>query len=474
MADTNTYPASNVKVGAFDASNFVSLNSALFKDDVYPEILKRNGYGELIFDILELSEATYDMKQRSTRVLEMGQMERVVTVGTGGIAVGAAGAAATFTLDTSDQDSAGGIPVQVNDTVIIDGTFQASGEDKEYVITAISGATPPVITLTPLSGAAASVPADIDTAIPAGTKLTIASDKHGYGTGQPDGAYDVIYYRDYEAEITKTTHAVEGGVDALEWWAMPRKSGGNGVMFRGQEILEFKHNKKLDGKLFFSEPNENTANLTATSTFGGTNALPSTKGIWNWATEVGQNFGYSGAWSMADFYDMKDILRAQNVTTNELMFMYGTNLGRQIEESNLDWIREYSGGTDLYKNANSLGVNIKNVEVNGLMFGLKEMKSFANPTRWGNNSLSFADRGLVIPIGAEAVTIDGQSTVKPTIMMGYLKNNGVDRTRKFGYLKGMDQGGDVASDVDASKVFLLSEHATIVHRPNQFIRVKPV
>lgn len=469
MGQVASNPSSYTFVQAYNEYGWKSLNdSTLLKPQVYNEILLQNGGGERMLDFLRLmKDGEYSMSRRSLDIISEGQRERVLT-STNAISVGTAGAQISFTVTPDNSGTINGIWVQVGDTIIIPGDYQTDGEDHEYYVDGVTGTATKTITATPLNSSGR-----IGTEVPIGTEFVVGGNKNGWGTGQPEGKVDVKQKRTYYAELSKASIEIEGGIDALEWWVEKGQDGKNSVMFESQANLEFDLDRQLDFKLFFSELNTNS--ISVASQAGGSNLLPSTKGLWQHGKDEGMSQTYGGAYTVSYMYDLKDFLRSKNVTSRDLMYGYGTDLGRQIHEAVKDEIREYSGGTDLFKKADTYGFDVKYINVNGMNIALKEFDSFSNPTKFGNNNLKYRQNGIVMPIGTEKVSVNGKSSVKPMIMMGYARNNGVDRSRVLRFIDGMTGSTGMASNQnDVASLNALSEHTTIVTHPEQLILIEKV
>lgn len=265
----------------------------------------------------------------------------------------------------------------------------------------------------------------------------------------------------------------EGGIQALKWKQIKTDSGINSVWMEGQGLAESYHSKKIDDAIFLGEINDN-ALLTEASQFGGTGKRLASKGLWNWGEEAGQELLYPGTWDYTQLYDFKDLIISQNVVAREILFMMGSDLLRQVEEANLDYIKEFSGGSDLFRTANEIGVGIKFFMGNGFLFQFQEIRSFANPLRWGNKDYEFSKYGIMIPNNTETVTVEGRTERHPNIVLGFLNWGGEDRTRIVRVVDGMSGRSTVATNqYDGSNLWMLTEMCPLVFRPNQIVLVKP-
>lgn len=467
-----TYPDTNVKVSQFNFANWASLFDARFDEGFLKEV-NRYGLGSYYFDFLKMANQTTSVTTREPKVFEKLEWENTVTSGTiiDVATYGGAGDDLVWDIDASDIDAAGNIPVQVGDGIVVARAYQVPNQDRIYVITDITTNT---VTMSPLSQAGTTITASqIDVDIPASTVFKIHSTFYGPGTGQPTGKYDVRAQREYATQLIKTSMNYEGGIQALKWRQIKTDSGINSVWMEGQELAESYHTKKIDDAIFLGEHNDNAA-LTQASQFGGTNKRLATKGLWNWGEEAGQEQLYPGTWDYTQLYDYKDLIISQNVVAREIQFMYGTDLGRMVEESNLDYIKEFSGGSDLFQTANRIGVNIKFFQGNGFLFSFQEIKSFSNPQRYGNKDYEFTKYGIMLPNNSETVTVDGKTERHPNLVLGFLNWAGENRERIVRVVDGMSGRSNVATnEYDGSNLWMLTEMCTLVFRPNQIVLVKP-
>jgi hypothetical protein len=145
-----------------------------------------------------------------------------------------------------------------------------------------------------------------------------------------------------------------------------------------------------------------------------------------------------------------------------------------VEESNLDWVKSFSGGSDLFRTAFEIGIDVRSFKANGYHFLFQELRSFANPLRWGNKEYDFTKYGLMIPNGMETYEIDGKMERHPQLIIGYLNHAGEDRSRIVRLVDGLSGRETIATNqYDGSNLWMLSELATIFYRPNQIVRVLP-
>lgn len=469
MAAEN-FPQSNVRVGEYNAAQWSSIFDLRF-DEGYLQELNRYGIGSYFFDFLKLAGQMQAVTNRNPKVFERLEWESTVKIGAA-IAVGAAGADISIVVHADDQDAAGNVPIQVSDGIVIPAYYEATKQNRIYVIHTYNPGTF-TATASPLSADGTTITeSEIAIEVPTDIELKIHANFFGYGTGQPRGTYDAQVTREYPLTIIKTSMDYEGGIQAIKWRELKTDSGINSVWIEGQERAELQHSKKMDDAIFLGELNDN-ATLTQASNFGGTNKRASNIGLWNWGEQAGQELLYGGQWAMSNLYDYKDLALSQNLVANDIWFGLGTDLQRMVEEANLDWIREYSGGSDLFRTSSEIGVGIKYAHVNGYMFQFQEIKSFANPLRYGNKYYDFSKYGIMIPDAKQSVTIEGRTEYHPNISLGYLNHGGENRERVLRLVDGMTGRNQLAvNDIDGSHLYILSEFTPLVFRPNQIVLVK--
>jgi hypothetical protein len=200
-------------------------------------------------------------------------------------------------------------------------------------------------------------------------------------------------------------------------------------------------------------------------------------------SEDGTDHVYANAWSEGDFDSVKDIFRANGVVDQKAAFAAGPKLYTQVENAALQYIKEFSGGSDLVTAAGEVGFELKSFQKSGVTYTICELASFSNQNTFGANDQNYyAYAGMIIP-EAEVTLQDsegiynsmGQTGGKisiPNVAVGYLQNNGEDRKRIIKPLHGMSGlGADIAESYDRSRMLLLSEYALVANGVDQMIRV---
>src|SRR5690606_31496930 len=103
---------------------------------------------------------------------------------------------------------------------------------------------------------------------------------------------------------------------------------------------------------------------------------------------------YTAAYDKPCFEDIKPALQSQGVMTRNTTFFMGSELYRQIENTGLDFIKEFSGGSDFMKGLNEIGVAFKAVNFNGVYTTFKELPSLSDPTAYGADAFDDYFRAL--------------------------------------------------------------------------------
>ncbi len=468
--------------GQFDSANWVSLMESL--DIIQPEVrsglVKRTGMADTLFAMLDLAKMTIPVKSFKYRVYEQGDLDNAIIVGESGVTGGAgAGDLIYIHLDSGCLGNNGNLfPVAPDDGVLITSKFAARDvtpqggdptyerRDLVYVVTEVNKTTR-IVTAKPLDGKAV-----IKNTIPVGTLLKVHSYYGIRGGDQNRGIIFDLFKREYETQIIKTSFEYEGGVDVIEIIPILK----DGIMrqwIKGQEKAELVHNKKIDDALFISQLNTN--NLTGTSKHGNTNPYLSTMGLWDWAMEAGNIYTRSSTFSKEFFYDIKDYLRVNNITSTEVLCLMGGGFKGDLERLGLNLLGQYSGGTNLLT-VNKLGIDLQYMQFADLLFAFKTVASFDNPLRYGGDDSDFYNRALLYPVDTTYVTNSpyggGTPELSPTLLIGYLENNGISRRRVVRFIDGMTgREADAKNTWDVSGLYILTEFMSIVLAPNKLVPV---
>jgi hypothetical protein len=460
---SETIPVSGSKISAFNTESWVSKWNTRFDDGYIAEIF-REGSLSSIFDGLQLSGRTINLTNKNPKWFEILPWEKTVKIQSA-IGTGSSGATISLVVHTDHRDTAGNVPIQVGDGILIPGAYQTSRQDRIYVVDTYTAGTYTAV-CKPLNNAGTvETASQMSVSLPAGTELKIHSNYFAVGTGQPKGSDTTRAVKSTKTQIIKTSMTVEGGLTSLKWREVKNSEGKTGLWLEGQELAEMNHDKKIDDALLVNEANDN-ATLVGTSQAGGSNVITSGLGYWNSADLYGSDVNYtSGAFDMGVLADYKDIALAQLIVASEITWYVGTDALRDAQEGGLKFIQSYSGGSDLFIASDKIGSDIRYFVSNGFTFRVQELKSWGNPLRYGNKNYDFSKRGLFVPEMYGNVEMDGGSSKRvPQLMVGYLEG----RERVMSVQNGMTgrSNTNVVSQYDLDNMYMLTEMAPLAFRAN--------
>jgi len=187
---------------------------------------------------------------------------------------------------------------------------------------------------------------------------------------------------------------------------------------------------------------------------------------------------YTTAYQMSDFDDLKELLQSQGVVDRNMAFLMGSNLYKQIENSGLDFIKEFSGGTDLMKTLGEINVVFRAINKNGVYTTFKELPSLSDPTAYGAEAFNdyFKDLGVVIPeveVNVRGSLEDPAAVKIKSLVLGFKNYGSENRTRVVKTIPSMAGSGSIAVDsFDDSRGSMLSEFCLIALKVNQHIMVQ--
>lgn len=464
---------SNTVTSAF-AEDWRSIYDLEFPPQIWQQWYQKYGKGLGIFDLLAIAGQTFNVKSNSVTAFEEGSQVRPVKIN-GTIAImTSAGDAVTFYLDATEYNTDNDTYLRVGDTIVIPSEYM-SGIDTpaEFLVSVVGATAAATCTATPLNSSA-----QITTAVPDDTYLMVGATRYARGTGQPAGRSFGAYSRTFNTGISKETFTIEGGQVMQESYRSQIKGGGSGLWNRNQVASEFSLNSQLNSALLISD--ENTNALTQTSDQGKSNVVRSTTGLWNWLDLLGQELNYSVKFTLPDLYTAKELMRGQGVVDTEVLFGMGDKLSRSVETLGLEYIKEFSGGSDLMQGMQTIGIRPKAVIIGNVTFNFKEMAGFVNQNTFGTDADYWGNAGFMIPMAQVTVKssdiniagIEGGKLIIPNIALGYVNNNGENRTRIIQDVAGVNGLGLKAThDGDEVSVFYLTEYMLVAMQVNQMIRI---
>ena len=477
-------PMDSLTKGAAYNETWASLYSLVDKPQIWGELIPRYGYLPGLTDFLHHSGQVKDVKGQTITVFEKGILEKPVKLYSA-ISTGSAGENIEFYLAASEFDANDDGYLQVGDDVIIPSTYQPTGVkiDRRYRVMTISddAGVAKKYTAYPVTAQGTSLTASqISTEIPADTYLMVTGGSYAPGSTGAVPKSTGWYSRTFTTDIKRTALKQEGSVQSSERYVENLKGGGKGVFSEASAEADFLLSSYQNDALFLSEANDNTALVLANSD-STNNSIRSTVGAWNHLDARGMSQTYADSYTMDDFDLIKDYLRSQGVTANDVTYFTGSQLRKNIENSMHDYLREYSGGTDLTSGNmgkfKDIGLNVGAINKNGIRTLLFNLDSLDNVNKFGVSSLQYDECGFIVP--QQDVTLSGNGTIDGSyklrnMCLGFKNYNGENRTRIVQDVSGINGMGQSAkSTYDEMKLEMLSEFMLIFNKVNQCIQVRP-
>ena len=480
-------PASNVTI-EYHAGQWISKNSAIVKPEVRAELYQKYGKGIGARDLIFAAGNVIDVPNQTITIGVAESPLSVVEVYSE-IAVGASGATIALYLAAADFDTNGNGPLAVGDDIYIPKTYMPAAvtSDRAYRVMSASGTTTSrLFTCMPYAkdlGYYATA-SKIDTAVPAGTKLSVGANSFAPGTLGTSGKTDTFETRTFSNRILKEALDFEGGQVAKSYYEFSGYEGDKKLLSENITRAEFRLDVKEARAFWASEWADNTGLVQTNQEAIATTAVPSFGGMWPHADKYAQKLAYTGEFNIDNLYDAGILLQSRGVVkggTN--LFLVGPELERDVEKSVMDYIKQFSGGTDLLdKVKKEIGIDVQAFKLNGRTYVLWAPNELADPTGFGllnstgNGVYSTAKAGLIVPnVPVTVGEFNGKKNVTiPNVQLGYVNHNGENRRRKIGYLKGMSQllgGQDIATSYDADHIHMLVHMTGIFAAPDMWIQV---
>jgi hypothetical protein len=292
------------------------------------------------------------------------------------------------------------------------------------------------------------------------------------GSGKSAGWYS----SHFDCSIKKHDWSIGGGTQSNQRYYEELRGGGTGILSKNTMEADYWLDKYVNDEIWLSQGVTNTA-LVQVNRNGASIPVSGTVGVLKHLVDSAMKQYYTTAYQMSDFDDLKELLNSQGMTERSLTYFLGSNLYKQIENSNLDFIKEFSGGTDFMKGLNEIGVAFKAVNKNGVYTVFKELPSLSDPTAYGAEAFDdyFKDLGFLLPDVDVTVrgSIEDPATAKiKSLTIGFKNYNGENRTRIVKDIPSVASSGSIAVDSwDDSRGTMLTEFMVLFPKPNQAILV---
>jgi len=451
------------------------LANDILKEQTYGELVKLYGDGLKFVDALFWAKRTIDVSTRSLRVIEEGHFWNTLTTNA---QVNAVGDSVNITVTSTDNVRAGlslHIPAQY---------FTGADIPQSYRITTKAGPVMGVYTYT----CTPFLNISLDVNIPASTELIVGASSFAPGTQQIAGSVQDYFDHSHTTRIIKETVDFEGGQIALkEEDDLSTSEYGSTLKARAALITQMKMRLQQNDYVLMGVPVTNTNGITQNNRWGEANNLLSDYGVipaMAQATGAMRQY-YTGSYAEDNFDVVKFLLASQGLAgNNSVFFGLGQELFTSIENNMLKFIREYSGGTQLYYDSlNKIGFNVREIYKNNTKFYLCEIPEFSDPVRYAAPDFNFETMGLIFPDSKVTATLNGFNPASMAnaagekrslnhVTLGFLNYGGENRRMIMGNKAGVNgMGIPFSDDWDDSSTYCLSEMMVINLALNQTILV---
>lgn len=456
--------------------SFDSIYNAL-KPQIFQDYLKYYGAGVGVLGLSMLAGNTVNIAGETKTAYEEGAYTKLIKLN-GAIAPVGAGVDITFSLDAAEYDANGACYLNTNEIVVIPAEYMTEGGVAStiphgYQVTGNDGGVGAarIYTARPLLSTQV-----LAIAVPDDTELMVRGGNYALESQSGYGKSSGWYSRTFYTSIKKWDWQWGGGSQSNQRWIEELKGGFSGIISKLTMEADHQLDMQVDDEILLSTGATNAA-LTMTNRPGVAIPVTATVGILRHMEQRAMRQYYTAAYQMSDFDDIKGMLESQGVTERNVLMLCGSSLYQQIENSGLDFIKEFSGGTDLMKNLGEINVAFKAINKNSVYTTFKELPPLQDPTRYAAASFNgyFGDLGLLIP--EVDVTVTGGADSTPVklrnLTLGFKNYNGENRTRIMKDLPSVAGPGNTAIDTyDDSRGTALTEFMVIFNKVNQTVLIQ--
>ena len=451
----------------------------MLKPQIWQELIKLYGEGVGLAEFAHIMGATVNIAGPHKTVYEEGSLFKLVELGIGGIGATAEDTDITFTLAAAEYDASNKAYLTEHDMIVIPAYYLEedgvkSIKPENYQITSIAGVGAAAIyTAAPHKDNVAIVEPLL-----AGVKLMVTGGLYSNEAAGGKPKATGWYSRTFDCSTVRTPWAIGGSTQSNQRYYEELIGGGTGIFTKATAEADLRHMKTISDQMFIGSGVTNVINMANRD--GDNIAVTGTVGVLQHLVDRAMPQYYTAAYDKPCFEDIKAALQSQGVMTRNVTFFMGSELYRQLENTGLDFIKEFSGGSNFMKTLNEIGVAFKAVNFNGVYTTFKELPSFSDPSAYGADAFDDYFRALGFIIPDVDVTIRGSiedpSTSKiKNLTLGYKNYNGENRTRVVKLLPSVGDfsGGNIAVDTwDDCRGEILSEMMLIFNKVNQCILVQ--
>ena len=474
MSVTSVPILSNSMGGPYDVGLDTIYDFAL-EPQIFGELVKLYGKGIGLHEILSFAGNEMSIASHEYEVHSEGSILNYVTISTAIAAPGAVGG--TIAVIVDDIDTGNGSAEQLlqeNDVVLIPSEYvnsAASTSPAKYQVTTVTpGVGETNYTCTPLLSTY-----QITTEVPADTALMVTLGNYAPGTNGGNYKHVGWYQDKFYTAIKKAAFALGGSTQSTKRYQDTMRNGQTGMWTKASLEADFRLSAAISDELLVGV----VPDAVTQEDFNGVDRIVrGTKGLWPHLVDDGMLQEYVEDYAISDLDDVSEGFESQGVLSKFATFCQGSDLYRGFENSGLEFITEFSGGTDLMKTMGEMGIEFRRVKKNGIDFAIVKLDTFSNPFTYGLSTYNWKKYGFIVPSEYTVVKeVNGVNTVEiANLMLGYKSYNGENRKRVFGLQTGMtgrNPNGSLVSRWDADAGEFLSEFALIATKVNQMIRVQP-
>jgi hypothetical protein len=443
----------------------------MLEPQVFGELVQLYGKGVGLHEILTFSGNTMDIASHDYQAMEELPVLNFITITT---AIGAGGAGAHIDVIVAD-DANGETLLSPNDGVLIPGNYVNAGAStspaKYQVTTSVDGGAGfwthhciPLLTTY-----------QITAQVPINTTLMVTGGNYAPGVAGGNPKHGGWHHRHFFTAIKKAAFQLDGSIQSTARYMEKLKNGQSGMFTKASLEADFLLSSYISDELLVGVVPDN-AIATQVNTNNVANVVYGTEGLWPALEARGMEQTYVLEYGASDLDDAVEGFESQGVLSKFATFCMGGELYRGFENSGLDFITQFSGGTDLMKNMGEMGIEFRRVKKNGVDFAIVKLDTFSNPLTYGLASYNWPKYGFIVPSEYVVVKeVGGSKTVElANLNLGYKNYNGENRRRVFGIqpgMTGMSPNGSIVSQWDATAGEFLSEFALIANKVNQMIKV---
>jgi len=298
-----------------------------------------------------------------------------------------------------------------------------------------------------------------------------------YSAGSSGGNAKHIgkFSRTFNTAIKKAAFLIEGSMQSTKRYTDTMKNGQPGVFSEASMIADFLLSSYISDELLVGVVPSANSSVTMVNSNNTATVVRGTQGLWPALEARGMSQTYVGDYAISDFDDLADGFESQGVLSKSATFAMGGGLYRGVENSGLDFIKEFSGGTDLMKTMGEMGIEFRRIKKNGIDTTIVKLDTFSNPMTYGLAAYDWKNSGFIIPNEYVMVkdVAGGKALELANLTLAYKNYNGENRRRVFGLLNGMSgqSNAPVVTRFDEVRGEFLTEFMLVANKVNQMIMV---